>query len=124
LGGKKNLYVRSVEVQGLVRLIFPETEGSRLMADFGSEHETTLQSGRRYRGHLGPVCGRWNGTVRYELLCIFDVQCDGETWTFNSNWGQGRVGNFELHKVSPTEFDGSVGSGGEFVRRNRWIKVD
>ena len=54
---------------------------------------------------------------------IFDVACDGEIWTFKSNWGQGRVGQFVLQRVSPTIFDGSVYFDGG-VAANRWIKVE
>jgi hypothetical protein len=55
---------------------------------------------------------------------IFDVASDGELWTFNSNWGQGRVGNFELRRMSPTVFEGDVKYLGQVVSRNRWVKVE
>jgi len=56
-------------------------------------------------------------------ISIFDVKFDGYTWTFNSNWGQGRVGNFALRRVSDTLFEGDSSYAGQFLQRNRWVKV-
>jgi hypothetical protein len=54
---------------------------------------------------------------------IFDVRSDGVSWTFNSNWGGGRVGNFRLHRVSDTQFDGTVYFSGRAIGITRWIRI-
>lgn len=54
---------------------------------------------------------------------IFDVRSDGASWTFNSNWGGGRVGNFRLHRVSDTQFDGTVYFSGRVNGITRWIRI-
>ena len=54
---------------------------------------------------------------------IFDVQSDGTSWTFNSNWGRGDVGNFLLQKVSSTVFEGTASVGARVVGRTKWVRV-
>ena len=57
-------------------------------------------------------------------LALFDVESDGTTWTFNSNWGGGRVGHFVLKHVSPILFEGHHYEGrvrGE--GRHKFVKV-
>ena len=54
---------------------------------------------------------------------IFAVQSDGNTWSFNSNWGEGRVGNFLLERVSNTSFEGTIQADGSEVTRTRWTRT-
>lgn len=54
---------------------------------------------------------------------IFDVQSDGTSWSFNSNWGQGAVGNFLLQKVSSTEFEGTISASARVVGRTKWVRT-
>lgn len=46
---------------------------------------------------------------------IDHVECDGETWTFDSNWGHGEVGHFVLQRRSPTLFEGIVYQKGKAI---------
>lgn len=62
-------------------------------------------------------------------LGIFEVVYDGQTWRFNSNWGRNEngeeeVGNFELHRVSPTIFEGEIRVAGELSNRTRMVKIE
>lgn len=54
---------------------------------------------------------------------IFDVQSDGTTWTFNSNWGRGDVGNFSLQKLSNTLFEGDISVRSQVVGRTKWVRI-
>jgi hypothetical protein len=54
---------------------------------------------------------------------IFDVRSDGTRWTFNSNLGSGRVTNFDLKRVSDTEFYGTISMGGKVINITKWEKV-
>jgi hypothetical protein len=54
---------------------------------------------------------------------ISDVQCDGESWTFNSNWGGGNVAKFSLKRVSNSQFEGTINLGGRPAQRTRWTKI-
>lgn len=55
---------------------------------------------------------------------VFDVQYDGRAWTFNSKWDDGRVGNFKLHRVSPTIFEGEIRVAGKLENRTRLVKIE
>ena len=55
---------------------------------------------------------------------IFDVAYDGRSWTFNSNWGGGRIGNFELQRVSPTVFEGEIRIAGKLENRTKLVKIE
>jgi hypothetical protein len=55
---------------------------------------------------------------------VTDVSYDGRDWTFNSNWGKGRVGNFELERLSPTVFEGEIRVAGKFENRTRFVKIE
>jgi hypothetical protein len=55
---------------------------------------------------------------------VFDVVYDGRTWTFNSNWGGGDVGNFALQRVSPTVFEGEIRVAGQLSNRTRFVKIE
>ncbi len=57
-------------------------------------------------------------------LGVFDVAYDGAHWSYNSNWGDGEVGNFELQRVSPTVFEGDIRLAGKLLRRTRLVKVE
>jgi hypothetical protein len=54
---------------------------------------------------------------------IFDVQSDGTSWSFNSNWGRGAVGNFLLQKVSNTVFEGTISVSGRVVGQTKWVRT-
>jgi hypothetical protein len=56
-------------------------------------------------------------------LGLFDIRSNGETWSFNSNWGNGAIGNFVLRRVSPTLFEGDVLFQGRVVGHNKWVRV-
>jgi hypothetical protein len=55
---------------------------------------------------------------------IFDVSYDGQRWTFNSNWGKGAVGNFELARKSATMFEGEIRVAGKLSNRTRMVKIE
>jgi hypothetical protein len=57
-------------------------------------------------------------------LGVFDIAYDGAHWSYNSNWGDGEVGNFELERVSPTVFEGDIRLAGKLLRRTRLVKVE
>lgn len=54
---------------------------------------------------------------------IFDVRSDGTSWSFNSNWGRGAVGNFLLQKVSSTSFEGTISVDTRIVGRTKWVRI-
>lgn len=54
---------------------------------------------------------------------IFDVRSDGTSWSFNSNWGRGMVGNFQLQKVSSTSFEGTISVDNRVVGRTKWVRI-
>jgi len=49
---------------------------------------------------------------------ITDVRYDGETWSFNSDWGY-KVAKFVLRKTDDDTFEGMV----EGNQRNKWVRV-
>ncbi|HYO25682.1 MAG TPA: hypothetical protein VEQ85_12130 [Lacipirellulaceae bacterium] len=55
---------------------------------------------------------------------VTDVSYDGAVWSFNSNWGAGEVGNFELQRVSPSMFEGEIRMAGKFSNRTRFVKIE
>jgi len=54
---------------------------------------------------------------------VFDVQSDGTSWRFNSNWGGGAVANFDLQRVSDTVFEGSISVESQQVGRTKWVRI-
>jgi hypothetical protein len=54
---------------------------------------------------------------------IFDVQSDGKSWTFNSNWGHGAVGNFSMHRISETVFEGDVAVEGRPAGSTKFVRI-
>ena len=54
---------------------------------------------------------------------IFDVQSDGDSWSFNSRKTGGIVSTFNLKRASDTEFEGTASSAGLPITLTRWIKV-
>jgi hypothetical protein len=64
------------------------------------------------------------GDRMMNTLGVFDVSYNGERWTFNSNWGGGEVGNFELQRVSPTVFEGEIRIAGRLSNRTRFVKIE
>ena len=57
-------------------------------------------------------------------ISVFDVAYDGNVWTYNSNWGGGEIGNFELKRVSPTVFEGEIRVAGKLSNRTRLVKIE
>jgi hypothetical protein len=57
-------------------------------------------------------------------LGVFDINYTGQQWSFNSNWGGGEVGNFELKRVSPTVFEGEIRVAGQLSNRTRFVKIE
>ena len=53
---------------------------------------------------------------------LSDVNSDGRSWTFKSNWGSGFVGTFALERVSENVFEGVASLRGLPVQRDRWVK--
>lgn len=80
---------------------------SRLRGDY-IVAPRTQQEGERYVNTLG----------------VFDVSYDGQQWSFNSNWGGGEVGNFDLKRMSPTVFEGEIRIAGQLSNRTRFVKIE
>lgn len=84
----------------------------------------------RYRGDyvISPRTqneGQLNDQVTFQTsIGIFDVAYDGQRWSFNSNWGGGEVGNFELARKSPTMFEGEIRVAGKLSNRTRMVKIE
>lgn len=57
-------------------------------------------------------------------IAIYDVQYDGRRLTFNSNWGNGEIGNFEMERTSPSEFRGVIYVAGQPGNRTRFVKIE
>jgi hypothetical protein len=55
---------------------------------------------------------------------VFDVAYDGNVWTYNTNWGNDEVGNFEFQRVSPTMFEGEIRVAGKLENRTRVVKIE
>lgn len=53
---------------------------------------------------------------------LSDVTCDGRTWTFRSNWGNGISAVFMLERVSQNVFEGVASVNGVAVQRDRWVR--
>ena len=84
----------------------------------------------RYRGDyvISPRTqneGQLNDQATFQTsIGIFDVAYDGQRWSFNSNWGKGEVGNFELARQSPTMFEGEIRVAGKLSNRTRMVKIE
>jgi hypothetical protein len=57
-------------------------------------------------------------------IAIYDVRYDGKRLTFNSNWGNGQVGNFEMQRTSPSEFKGVIYVAGQPGNHTRFVKIE
>lgn len=55
-------------------------------------------------------------------LGIFDVEYDGDIWTFRSDWGDGNIGRFVLERESEDVFEGHAWLGDEPGPRTRWVR--
>jgi hypothetical protein len=64
------------------------------------------------------------GDRMMNTIGVFDVSYNGERWTFNSNWGGGEIGNFELQRMSPTMFEGEIRVAGRLSNRTRFVKIE
>lgn len=84
----------------------------------------------RYRGDyvISPRTqneGQLNDEVKFQTsIGVFDVAYDGERWSYNTNWGGGEFGNFELRRTSPTEFEGEIRVAGRLSNRTRVVKIE
>jgi|SRR5579862_1214346 len=54
---------------------------------------------------------------------IFDIQSDGDTWSFDSKQTGGTASIFNLKRASDTEFEGTASSAGLPMTLTKWIKV-
>lgn len=54
---------------------------------------------------------------------IFNIEYNGELWTFNSNLGGGDVGNFHLERKTDTVFEGEIRVADKAPNRTRWVKI-
>jgi hypothetical protein len=66
-------------------------------------------------GYLMSVRDQAEDSTITNGIGIDHVECDGETWTFDSNWGKGEVGHFVLKRRSPTLFEGTVYENGKAI---------
>jgi hypothetical protein len=57
-------------------------------------------------------------------LAIYDVRYDGQHLSFNSNWGNGQIGNFEMERTSPSEFKGVIYVAGQPGNHTRFVKIE
>ena len=55
---------------------------------------------------------------------VYDISYHGDTWSFNSKWDDGEVGNYELKRVSPTIFEGEIRVAGKFESHTRMVKIE
>lgn len=53
---------------------------------------------------------------------LSDVNSDGRSWTFRSNWGSGFVATFALERVSENVFEGVASLRGLPMQRDRWVR--
>jgi hypothetical protein len=53
---------------------------------------------------------------------LSDVNSDGRSWTFQSNWGSGFVATFALERVSENVFEGVATLRGQPMQRDRWVR--
>jgi hypothetical protein len=69
--------------------------------------------------------GHQSETQDYQpSIGVFDVAYDGQRWTYNTNWGGGEIGNFELKRISPTIFEGEIRVAGHLSNRTRFVKIE
>jgi hypothetical protein len=54
---------------------------------------------------------------------IFNVEYDGQLWTFNSNLGGGDVGNFHLERKTDTVFEGEIRIADKAPNHTKWVKI-
>ena len=54
---------------------------------------------------------------------LSDVRFSGEDWSFNSDWGDGNVGQFRLRRAAPSVYLGWSYLGDERRNFNMWVLV-
>jgi len=54
---------------------------------------------------------------------IANVQFDGDTWTFDSDWGPKGVAHFTLRKVSDDAFHGEAYLDGKENQKEKWVRL-
>ncbi len=95
-----------------------------LVPDEGPVYLGTFVVSRHRGDYIVAPRTQTEGERYVNTLGVFDVSYDGKQWTFNSNWGGGEVGNFELQRVSPTVFEGEIRVAGELSNRTRFVKIE
>jgi len=94
-----------------------------LTEDEGAVYMSTFVVSSGEDGYVISPRSQVEGERFQTSLGVFDVAYDGDRWSYNSNWGDGEVGNFELARVSPTVFEGDIRLAGKLLRRTRLVKV-
>jgi hypothetical protein len=95
-----------------------------LSEDEGDVYLGTLVVGRSKGEYVISPRTQTEGERMQDSIGVFDVAFDGRVWSFNSNWGDGEVGNFELKRVSPTVFEGEIRVAGALSNRTRFVKIE
>lgn len=55
---------------------------------------------------------------------ITNIRVSGDSWTFNSDWGNGDIAKFELKRVSKGFYEGAVYLNGKLRAEDRWRRID
>lgn len=95
-----------------------------LTADEGDVYLGTFVVSRNRGEYVISPRAQTEGERMQNSLGVFDVAYSGDAWTFNSNWGGGEVGNFELRRKSPTMFEGEIRVAGQLENRTRFVKIE
>ena len=54
---------------------------------------------------------------------LFNVGFNGETWTFDSDWGNGRIGSFKLRRVNDDVYEGYSYLNDQRRDHNIWVRA-
>jgi hypothetical protein len=90
----------------------------------GDVYVGTFVVGRSGGGYVISPRTQIEGERVEHSLGVFDVAYDGQTWTYNSNWGNGKISSFQFRRVSPTVFEGEIRVAGRFEGRTRVVKIE
>jgi len=106
----------------------PSIEGSWkqyvLVPEEGPVYLGTFVVSRHRGDYIVAPRTQTEGERYINTLGVFDVSYNGKQWSFNSNWGGGEVGNFDLTRVSPTVFEGEIRVAGQLSNRTRFVKIE
>ena len=84
---------------------------------------STFTISKKDGNYAASIIDQSQATNVEDSMGIYDIRSDGNTWTFNSNWGQGRVGTFNLRKKSDTVYEGEIFSEGIMMARVKMVRV-